>query len=215
MTSPSTRSRSRTKKAVATPPTPPPAEDLAEPLVPSSPLFRQPQPADPPSYHEGTTTEATTVEVPWLSQDDSDPSAAGFADASPSGTPSTDNPPQKTPKLGRAALRKWGKKVVMVAGVAVHSALTRPETIQRAGGLWLPDEEDLHDIADPIAGLTLRRLPAGMGKASPDLEDLIDLAIALGNYLMKQLEKHAELAAGEPEFIDMTADASMPDPAVA
>lgn len=122
-----------------------------------------------------------------------DPSADVPVVGSPSVTPSTDSKP--TPKVTRGSIRKYAKLVVAAAGKYAQQRLTLPDSPERAAGLFVPDDEDVADIADPVAGLVSRRIPTRAGGAvmNPDVEDGIVLLVALVAYVLKQVERREQL----------------------
>jgi len=190
------RTRNSNRKPAPAPhPTPEPAES------PTSPLFLQPPEdlADP--MPAATMTDSSSPLPPSSS---SSPNGAGDAGSvSPFGTPSIADPSEKAdpglPKQKRftkAALRGYATKAVKYAGALVAGALTHPDSIERAAGLWQLDDDDVRDISDPVAGLVARRMPSKAGGAlNPDVEDGFMLALALAAYVGKQLQRKAELRA--------------------
>lgn len=198
MTSPA-RSRSRNRPQV-NPPAEPPAEVLQD-NPPTSPLFMPPADLPPVPVPEMSDPHPN----PSSSGPDVPPPTAGDP-GSPSDTRSTGDEKKKTPRLGRAALRRFAERAVLRAGAIAHVALTVAGTIESQAGLWMPDKEDVEDIADPLAGLVARRIPAGGGGKNPDLEDGLMLAAAVANYVVKQLMLRAQLAAAQAAVpVDQTA----------
>lgn len=193
----SSPARSRSRRQPPQPPAAPPAEVLTD-RPPASPLFTAPE--DLP-----TPPEAMDHPHPLPpSSDPGDLSVNAPDRGSPSATPSTDEQ-KKTPRLGKAALRRLAERAVLRAGAIVHVALTVAGTLESQMGLWVPDQEDVADIADPIAGLVGRRIPAGTGK-NPDLEDGLMLAAAIATYIGKQLALRTQLrAAAAAVPVDQTA----------
>lgn len=186
------RARSSNRKPTPAPhPAPEPAAES-----PTSPLFLQPPEDQAEPMPAATMTEDSSPLPPSSS---SSPNAdAGAVSASPFGTPSTADPSAKPApkKLTRAALRGYATKAVAFAGGLVAAALTKPDTIERAAGLWVPDEDDVRDISDPVAGLVSRRMPSKVaGAMNPDVEDAFVLALALAAYIGKQIQRAAELRA--------------------
>jgi hypothetical protein len=82
---------------------------------------------------------------------------------------------------------------VRAFGDLVHKRLTSPESIERHEGLWIPDDDDVEAIGDPLAGMASRRTPAGM--AGSDTVDIVMLVVGLVGYGLKQLGRRAELRA--------------------
>lgn len=195
MTSSPVRSRSRNR------PPSPPAEQPVPVLTdtpPASPLFQAPEDLPtPPAAMEDPGPRLPSSDPGDLSVNAPDP-------ASPSAIRSTDEQ-KKTPRLGRAALRRFAERAVLRAGLVAHVALTVAGSLEEQNNLWVPDHEDVTDIADPIAGLVGRRIPTGTSK-NPDLEDGIMLVIAVATYIGKQLTTRAQLRAAAAAMpVDQTA----------
>lgn len=160
------------------PPSPPDLPDL--PIVPS--LF---QPPTLPPW-ESLSDPSPSLDPPLESPDV--PPWSGGADAGDSPRRSTGSERSRRKKLFKGA-----KQLVAMAGGMVHQLLTAPETPEREAGLYLPDEDDLAAIADPLAGLASRRMPEGAD--NPDVADLIALAGGLAAYWLKQRMKRTQLYA--------------------
>lgn len=206
-------SRTRSSRTKPQPPAPAPTPEVAEAAVPTSPLFMQPEHPEP--MPEATTEDSSPLPPPLSSNDPSGPIAADSG--SPFGTPSTADPAAKPAprRITRASVRKYaGIAVAMVLGY-VAETLTKPDTIERQNRLWEPDEEDVLDMADPVAGLVARRIPQSAGAAlNPDVEDGFMLALALSKYLGKQWQRRQAIkAALAAQPADMTADDVLGAPA--
>lgn len=202
MTSPSRSTRSRRP---GKPPTPGPEAPAAEEAPTRSPIFLPPEdlpapaptmaPEPPPLLAEPLPSSSPLPSLP----------DAGHGSESPSDTRSTppDSSPAKAPKLTRAGLRKFARRAVEMAGVGLAAWLTAAQSIEREERLWVPDDEDVEAIAEPIAGLAARRLPDKLGgaAANPDVEDGLALVVALGEYLGKQWGKHLKIAAERARMV--------------
>jgi hypothetical protein len=197
----------RTRKAPATPPADP-AEDNTSKV---SPLFQAPAdlPPAPPPFEMSQAREDRIMEgVMEAPSSLPNPFAAGPVVGSPSDTPSTDNP-NKPAKLTRASVRGYAKKLLVAAGKYAQGRLTAPNSPERMEGLWLPDDDDVKDVADPVAGLVMRRIPSRAGGivANPDVEDGLVLLLAVVAYVGKQLEKKDRIRQLYTQVTpDMTAD---------
>lgn len=188
-------SRPRSNRAKPQPAAPAPTPEAVEVVPPRSPLFMDPEPM--PEATISTPADPQDL-PPWSS---SDPSSPVAAPDSPFGTPSTADPNAKTnptpPKrITRASVRKYaGIAVAMVLGY-VAETLTKPDTIERQNNLWQPDDEDVKDMADPVAGLVARRIPQSAGKVmNPDVEDGFVLAFAFAKYVGKQWQRRQAIKA--------------------
>lgn len=159
---------------------------LQDPTPPLSPFFQQPpedlSPSPSPSLPDPAPDSSSS---PGPSLDDR-------GSASSSYTRSTLGKPEQKP-LGRAQLRKVAGAAVTALGGLLANVLTAPESVEREQKLWVPDEQDVQAIGDPLAGIAARRVPAGV--AGPDTPDVVALVVGLVGYVGKQFAKRAELRA--------------------
>jgi hypothetical protein len=205
MSSRAPRSSTRTKPSPATPPADPAVDSSNK----TSPLFLPPEdlPPAPPPFEMSQAREDRIMEgVMEAPSSLPGPIVAGPAAGSPSNTPSTDKPA----KVTRAGIRGYARKVIVAAGKFAQARLTAPDSPERFEGLWLPDDDDVKDIADPVAGLLVRRIPtrAGGVVANPDVEDGLVLLLAVVAYVGKQLERKDRIRQLYTQQTppDMTAD---------
>lgn len=164
-------------------PSPSPLQDQPTPAL--SPFFQQP-PADlspSPSPLPDPAPDSSNSPGPSLDDRGSDSSSA---------TRSTPGKPEQKP-LGRAQLRKIAGTAVSMVGALIATTLTAAESLEREQGLWVPDEQDVQAIGEPLAGIAARRVPAGV--AGPDTPDVVALVVGLVGYVGKQFAKRAELRA--------------------
>jgi hypothetical protein len=156
-------------------PNPSPSLPQEETLSPS-PLFRSP--TSPPPLPSSPPEDLPS----WLSLDEPPSTSPDDAFGSP--------PPSTGKKSGRPKLRElreMAKAAVQTAGNMAHQILTAPGTAERAFGLYLPDDDDVKAISDPVASLASRRMPEGA--ENPDVADLVRLAFGLLVYGVKQRER--------------------------
>lgn len=165
-------------------PSPSPSSSLPEPSSTTSPFFQTPEYPDPAP---GSSLPDPEPAPSWSSSPD--PSPDGPGSVSSSDTRST--PPAKP--LGRAQLKKVAGAAVQAFGGMLANVLTAPESIERQERLWIPDEQDVQAIGDPLAGIAARRVPAGA--AGPDTPDVAALVVGVVGYVMKQFSKRAEIRA--------------------
>lgn len=169
---------------------PSPAEPLdATPSPTPSPS--QPEPTTPPTSPLFQTPTQHPLETP-------DPGSSETLDAPPSpglGADSGSPRPGKaaSPAAKRRELRKVAATMVGMVGGLLHDLLTPHGSIERDAGLYLPDDDDVEAIADPLAGLASRRMPEGA--ENPDVTDLIRLGFGLLGYALKQRGLRAQIAA--------------------
>jgi hypothetical protein len=175
----------------------PPADQAEDNTSKGNPLFLPP--ADPPApLPQGLPPHlqpANPAEINYAPPSSmSDPSGDGPVVGSPSVTPSTDKAPAP-PKVTRGNIRKYAKMLIVAAGKYAQQRLTEPDSIERQAGLFMPDDEDVTDIADPVAGLVSRRMPSRAGGVvgNPDIEDGFVLVVAIVAYVMKQVEQRQRL----------------------
>lgn len=169
--------------------TPPSRSASSEPSNPESPSPSEKPPSPPES----------SLFLPPTSQPDTssqEPPSWESPDAHPSDDPAADSgsPRRSTGSAARARLRELRATVetaVLTAGGIAAALLTREGSPERDAGLWLPDDDDVEAISDPLASLASRRLPEGA--ENPDLTDLVRLGFGLLGYAIKQRAKRAAL----------------------
>ena len=154
-------------------PTQPQSPSLSEPTTPpTSPLFSNP--TSPPDL--GPSSESH--DEPQSSESD-----AGSVSPRPSIS-------KTAAAARRRELRKVTEAFIGTIGGLLNDLLARgPE---RDAGLYLPDEDDVEAISDPLAGLASRRMPEGA--ENPDITDLIRLGFGLLGYAVKQRVLKMQLA---------------------
>lgn len=188
--------RSPSREAASDPtPTPSPEPMTAPEPEPLSPLFshsESPSPSPDPSYDSPSPS-------PSLDSGDDFGSARR----------STDDL-NKIPGLAstwrkrKRELLAPARAAVATAGGVAHTLLTADGTIERAEGLFLPDQDDVNAIAEPLAGLASRRVPEGV--ENPDVGDVIALVMGVVGYVVKQLGKRAALRNTFPGQVDDVPD---------
>lgn len=164
---------------------PSPDEPTPTPDPMTSLLFQPPTTPDP------TTTEAATEQDPHSWPDDASPSLSDLDGATASAPRSTGS----TPRRKVRELLPMTTAAVQTAGGMAHTLLTVEGTPERAVGLYLPDEDDVAAVAEPLAGLASRRMPEGA--ENPDVSDIVRLALGLVGYIAKQLQKRASVVRQE------------------
>lgn len=118
------------------------------------------------------------------------PSVGG---GTPSGVSGSDrrSTPKKPGGLRKSELKKLTSTAVRTVGGVLNVVLTAANSAEREYGLWIPDTEDVAEMADPLAGIASRRMPEGTD--NPDAVDIGRLISAVGGYIGKQLRRRAEL----------------------
>ncbi|MEV4557797.1 hypothetical protein AB0K51_12445 [Kitasatospora sp. NPDC049285] len=174
-----------------------PAEQ-AEPTIPqqrpNSPLFQEPatppspdplsspssnpNPSDSPSSPSG---EDPTWSTPAPDDLPSGPGGSG-------GTPSGGEPVRIT----RAAIQKGLSGVLDT--VTRQLARIAADPVEQHYGLWRPEDGEIEAIARPAARIAFRRLPEG-ATGNSDALDVVDLVLALGGYVWRNVSMRQQLRA--------------------
>lgn len=153
--------------------------------------FRQPEETGEPETtipSPASSPEATAPAVDELGQD----SAHVWADESDphesaAGTSSKGSTRVGNPLVGQA-LTETFRNGVIIASHQAHTLLVRTQG-QLETGLYLADEDDAANIADPLARITARR--EGLGEVNPDTADMLSALMGLAGYATKQINKNA------------------------
>lgn len=157
--------------------------------------FLQPEEEEPAPEHLRSQTipppasspEATADEELELGPD------SGFGDdesdphESHDDTPSTGSSRVTNPLNGQG-LRDTFRNGVIIASHQAHTYLARTQGALETQ-LYLADESDAENIADPLARIAQRR--EGIGQVSPDTADLMAAMMGLAGYATKQIQKQA------------------------
>jgi hypothetical protein len=168
---------------------------------PSSLLFRPPAASSPSPLEEELSSPS--LDEP-LSSDPVDESGSDLR-STLSG--------KVTRRLKRSLVPR-ARTVVTAVGGVLHQVLTVDGSLEREHELYLPDEDDVEAIAEPLAGLASRRLPEGAG--DPDVEDLISLAFGVAGYVVKQLALRSQIRAYKRQLAQTaTVDHTPPEPTLA
>lgn len=187
---------SRPRSTSSTKPSSPQPEAAPSPEFssPPSPPNPSPEPMETPSstflFREPSASDPSPLEADLPSTNLDEPPLSDHGDDSGSATRSILG---KSPRKLRRDFLPHVKTAVTAIGQVLHQVLTAEDSLEREAGLYVPDEDDVQAISDPIAGLASRRLPEGAG--DPDAADLIALAIGVGGYVVKQLTLRAQLRA--------------------
>jgi hypothetical protein len=160
--------------------TPPPP---SKPPLPTRVSLFAPIPSSPPE---------TSAADPSLS-----PPADGAPDWStsgPSDPPDAPVPPSDTPSTGDIKVSKAGLRAAIGTGFRTGcrlfaSFVTTQE--ERDHGVWVPDDDDVQDVAKPAASIVYRRLPDEA--KGGDLIDVVSLGLAVVGYVAKNLQRRAEV----------------------
>lgn len=105
-------------------------------------------------------------------------------------------------------LRKVARAAVETVGGIAHQVLNARSPEGYAAGVWLPDDDDVDGISEPLASLASRRAPEAID--NPDATDLVALGMALVGYVMKSLARRAQVAQEYPTETGAGADQDDP-----
>ncbi len=114
--------------------------------------------------------------------------------------PPADEPSPTTSSRDRTRFRGFTDPAVFaepigaavgMASVVVHYARKAP------ADLWIADDDDIANIAGPLARIAARHSPIAGGEAS-DLADGISAALGVANYAVKNIRATAQLAPQAP-----------------
>jgi len=170
-----------TAENLDSPPTPSPI--LAPPAPSTSRLFA-PIPSSSRTPEDSSTPSPSPTDGPdGPSSSTERPADPLSGPASPSDTPSTG----KGLKLSKAGLRA-GIGTLFRQTTRLFAAVVAIEA-EREYGVWEPDPDDIDDVAHPTTNLIYRRLPDDA--KGGDLIDLLALALAIGAYMQKNLQRRA------------------------
>lgn len=135
----------------------------------------------PASSPEATGEEHDLGPASEYEDDESDPHE------SPDDTRSTASSRVTNP-LNGVGLRDTFRNGVIIASHQAHTYLARTQG-QLETALYLADEQDAENIADPLARIAQRR--EGIGQVSQDTADLMASLMGLAGYATKQIQKQA------------------------
>lgn len=169
---------------------------------PSSPLFMEPDPIPAPSPSPAPDPQSSPSSTPspspspspsddsppepsWSSGETSDP---GPEPAGSGGTPSGGDPVRIT----RSAIQKGVSGVLDT--VTRQLARVAADPVEQQYGLWRLDDGEADAIARPAARIAYRKLPEG-ATGNSDALDVLDLVLAVGGYVWRNLSIRSQLRA--------------------
>jgi hypothetical protein len=192
-----------------------------------SPTLTSPETATTPTTPAPSETSSLLFQPPTTTANSTSPLEEELSSGSPdeplshdpgdeSGSDLRSTLSGKVTRRLKRSLLPTARTMVTAVGAAVHQALTVDGSLERQHELYLPDEDDVEAIAEPLASLASRRLPEGAG--DPDVEDLISLAFGVAGYVVKQLQLRAQIRAYKRQLaqtptVDHTPPESTPDAA--
>jgi hypothetical protein len=174
---------------------------------PSLGLFFQNSEESPSEWTEEPLEQAGEASSPL---GDGSPSASaspsdeepGWSDEAPSSSPSASDPASKKPLSNKALKPMFRQGVQIGSGMAYRFAARTAG--QQQVGLYLADDEDAANIADPLASIAARREGIA-GKVSPDTADFISSMMGVAGYLSKQMvraQAAAQIDSGSVPSVD-------------
>jgi hypothetical protein len=147
-----------------------------------------PQPEEeeepPPSPSLQQPGDGSVSGSEWPSDEDEEPDST--TTSSPGSSADAKGGPLKP--LTKAALKATTAQAVLIGSAMAHRVAARTEG-QRVVGLYLADEQDADNIGDPLASIMHRRGGIAGGAMNPDVNDGLQIAMALANYVSKQVVK--------------------------
>jgi len=146
----------------------------------------EPATATPPPLHVKDTSSSPTPSSTTTSQ----PSATAYVpDPVASGTTPSSEPsePAAAVKLNSGALGELARGLVLTASMYLHSVLARTDA-EKAGQVWIADDEDQAQIGDPLAGVVQRKGVAA-GVVNRDMAAVIEAGIGVAAYAVKNVKK--------------------------
>lgn len=165
---------------------------------PNSPLFKEPStPAPSPSPEPAPqpSPSSNPSDSPSLSEPSEDPSWSTSERELPRAAPaaSGDTPSAGEPvRITRAAIAKGLSGVLDT--VTRQLARIAADPVERQYGLWVPEDGEIRGIAEPASRIAFRRLPEG-ATGNSDVLDIVDLALALGGYVWRNVSMRQQLRA--------------------
>lgn len=173
-------------------PTAAPSDSPTSPNPAGSPLFMPPQqpksPPQPSQTQEFRHLDGSPSQIPAV------PDPSWSTDGSPSSAPEPAED-SATPSIGKGVrLSKAGLRTGIGTGfrrVCKLLAVYLADEEEREFGLWVPDEDDVQDIAAPAANIVYRRLPEEA--RGGDVIDIIALGLAVAGYVGKNLKVRAQI----------------------
>lgn len=179
---------SRNRGASPTTTTPETNPGPESPQTAPDPVETRPSPPASPLFQATNPPPDDTSPAPL-----SDPLSEHLSPSEPDDASGSPRPSTASSSRARLrGLRESIKGAIATAGGLAHQLLTRENTPERDAGLYLPDDDDVKAISEPLAGLASRRLPEGA--TNPDVTDLIGLVVGLAGYAIKQQMMKAQLA---------------------
>lgn len=115
----------------------------------------------------------------------------GYVDPPANDDPASTRSTFRVSTADRKPLKDALRTAVKTITGALNDHLTRDE-LEHDAGLYLADDDDQENIADPASALIARRTGANVS-SNPDLADAIACAMALATYIGKQLALRRDL----------------------
>jgi hypothetical protein len=103
-------------------------------------------------------------------------------------------------EANKKGLQRILKKAIKAGTGVPHRLLTTEDEFE--AGLYLADATDEVDISTPLSGIMARR---GIVPGTNDLADIIELAVAVTAYLVRQIQLRAQVRRGQAQqIVDVT-----------
>jgi hypothetical protein len=173
-----------------------------------SPSDDQPSPSPSPSPEQllGEGSPSPLDDLTDRSPSDSDELPDELTDhddeSAPTGSRSGSRAARRAVEQAQQAA---ARKAVRMGATMLHARLARDEAAQ-AAGVFLMDDDTAAGIADPLARIAARHMPADNALANPDVTDGISAMMGVADYVrlvVEQQQKAAEYRVGlAPESVD-------------
>lgn len=119
-------------------------------------------------------------------------------------TPSFDELPAASVKIGKKSLAEIARGAVLTASLYVHQALARTEP-EQAEDVWVARDQDQAQIGDPLASIATRR---GANVLNPDVASLIESGIGLLAYAIYHGTKAWQIRRGLRKLAALSPEAT-------
>jgi len=159
------------------------------------PMFRQPAPPTPTRHDHAdpdvTTTTSRPLDDDQLDQDDErdwfEPKTTTGEDGS---SPASTGRAFASGRAANVKLAMAGISGALQAAGGLVNARLSPDDLT-----WLLDENDVEQIAPPLARITARHAPMPNGGQATDVADMVEAVIGIIGYVMKNMSARAQARA--------------------
>lgn len=157
-------------------------------LAPPDPIH---DPTDPETTTVTTTTRSSTT---GLDDDDGGPAGHDPLRSAPGNLG-----PSQVSTADPAALESLIGVAFNALGLLLHSRLTPGDD----NAVWIPDEQDVAEVAGPLSRIVARRVKVA-DRVAGDLTDLVDAGVAAAGYTVRNIGEAHELRAARAAVDEAT-----------